>query len=128
MMRRLIYIVILVALFGCSKSPEVLVIVGGHEYDIDLKIEVLDPTHPVTRGIGEFMIHDEGYFNIQINEEVHPLLGTKHPNCAPQVAWINQCNRSTCLYLMFGHDKVAYENEHFKLLLSNSIQWLSNPN
>ena len=100
---------------------------SGYADDLDLKIEVLDPSHPVTRGIGEFVIHDEGYFNIQINQEVHPLLGTSHQHCAPLVAWINQCQQSTCLYLMFGHDKLAYVNEHLKLLLQNAIQWLSNP-
>jgi len=100
---------------------------SGYAHDLDLKIEVLDPSHPVTRGIGEFMIHDEGYYNIQINQEVHPLLATSHQHCALHVAWINQCQQSTCLYLMFGHDKRSYVNEHFKLLLQNSIQWLSNP-
>ena len=99
---------------------------SGYAHDVDLKIEVLDPNHPVTRGISEFVIHDEGYYNIQINQEVHPLLGTSHPYCASQVAWENQANNSTCIYLMFGHDKQAYVNEHLKLLLQNSIQWLSN--
>ena len=100
---------------------------SGYAHDLDLKIKVLDHSHPITRGIGEFLIHDEGYYNIQINKEAQPLLGTTHQFCAPQVAWINQCQQSTCLYLMFGHDKQAYSNEHLKLLLQNSIQWLSNP-
>jgi hypothetical protein len=99
----------------------------GYAHDLDLKIEVLDRSHPVTRGIDEFVIHDEGYYNIQINQKIHPLLGTSHQHCAPQVAWINQYQQSTCLYLMFGHDKQAYVNEHLKLLLQNSIQWLSKP-
>ncbi len=97
-------------------------------HDIDLEIEVLDPAHPVTRGIHEFTIHDEGYSNIIVHENVHVLLGTNHPLCAPLVAWENQWHKSTCLYFMFGHDKKAYSNEHFKLLLQNSIQYLSKPN
>jgi type 1 glutamine amidotransferase len=100
---------------------------SGYAHDVDLKIEVLDPNHPVTRGISEFVIHDEGYYNIQINQEVHPLLGTSHPYCASQVAWENQANNSTCIYLMFGHDKQAYTHVSLKLLLQNSIQYLSNP-
>jgi type 1 glutamine amidotransferase len=99
---------------------------SGYAHDLDLTIEVLDPEHPVTRGIGEFVIHDEGYYNIQVKSGVHPLLGTQHPSCAPQVAWENRWNNSTCIYLMFGHDKQAYSNEHLKLLLRNSIQYLSN--
>lgn len=97
---------------------------SGYAHDMDLKIEVLDLSHPVTRGIGEFMIHDEGYYNIQISKEVHPLLGTSQRYCAPQVAWVNQCDRSTCLYLMFGHDKQAYANASLHHLLENSIFWL----
>jgi len=99
---------------------------SGYAHDLDLKIEVLDPSHPVTRGIGEFVIHDEGYYNIQINQEVIPLLGTKHSHCAPLVAWENQWENSTCLYLMCGHDKQAYNNVSLKLLLKNSVQYLSN--
>jgi len=99
---------------------------SDYAHDIDLKIEVIDRSHPVTQGVDEFTIHDEGYYNIQIMQEVLPLLGTEHPHCAPLVAWENQWENSTCLYLMFGHDKQAYVNEHFKLLLQNSIQYLSN--
>lgn len=98
---------------------------SGYAHDLDLEIHVLDPEHPVTRGIGEFLIHDEGYYNIQVEPGVHPLLGTQHPYCASQVAWENQWNNSTCLYLMFGHDKQAYANEHLTLLLENSIHYLS---
>lgn len=100
---------------------------SGYAHDLDLKIEVLDPSHPVNQGIDEFTIHDEGYYNIQINDKVHPLLGTTHPNCAPQVAWEKHWNNSTCIYLMFGHDKLAYSHESFKLLIQNSVQYLSNP-
>ena len=101
---------------------------SDYEHDIDLLIEVLDPEHPVTRGISEFTIHDEGYYNIQVHEGVHPLLGTSHPHCAPVVAWENKYHNSTNLYLIFGHDKLAYANESFKLLLTNSVQYLTNLN
>jgi type 1 glutamine amidotransferase len=100
---------------------------SGYAHDLDLNIEVLDPNHPVTRGISEFVIHDEGYYNIQINPDVKPLLGTSHPNCSPVMAWENQANNSNCIYLMFGHDKQAYTHVSLKLLLQNSIQYLSNP-
>jgi len=100
---------------------------SGYAHDLDLKIEVLDPSHPVTSGIGEFVIHDEGYYNIQISPEAHPLLGTQHPYCASRVAWENRWNKSTCLYLMFGHDKQAYAHSSLKLLLENSLHYLAKP-
>jgi len=99
-------------------------LLSDFKHDIDLEIEVLDPDHPVTRGVDNFVIRDEGYSNIQINEGIHPLLGTNHPDASPLVAWVNNHDQSTIIYMMLGHDKHAYGNESFHLLLSNSIQWL----
>jgi hypothetical protein len=98
---------------------------SGYRHDIDIPVKVLDPNHPVTEGVDDFVIHDEGYSNIRINKDVHPLLGTTHADCAPLLAWVNRYQNSTCLYLMLGHDSVAYANENFRILLYNSIQWLS---
>lgn len=107
---------------GYASDPDQL---SGYAHDLDLEIQVLDPTHPLTRGIGEFSIHDEGYDHIQINGGVQALLGTRHPQCAPLVAWENRWQNSTCLYLMFGHDKLAYTNENFRHLLQNAIHYVS---
>jgi len=98
---------------------------SAYRHDIDIQVKVLDPNHPVTAGVEDFVIHDEGYSNIRISKDVHPLLGTSHPDCAPLMGWVNQYQNSTCLYLMFGHDSQAYSNENLRLLLNNSIQWLS---
>lgn len=100
-------------------------LLSNYKHDIDLRIEVMDLVHPVTKELKEFVIHDEGLSNIQIQEGIHPLLGTNHPDCAPLVGWVNHYNQSTCLYLMFGHDKYAYANESFQQLLHNSIHWLT---
>jgi len=95
------------------------------KHDIVLEVEVADPLHPVNEGIIDFTILDEGYSNIQINEGIHPLLSTSHPDCAPLVGWVNQAGNSTCVYLMMGHDKHAYENESYRQLVQNAIHWLS---
>ena len=98
---------------------------SGYRHDIDLPITVIDHSHPVTTGVEDFIIHDEGYSNIQISKEIHPLFGTSHPDCSPLVGWVSQANKSTCLYLMFGHDKLAYNNESLLQILNNSIHWLA---
>lgn len=100
---------------------------SGYAHDLDLEIRVLDPTHPVTSGISDFSIHDEGYDHILINNGVKAILGTQNPQCSPVVAWENRWLNSTCLYLMSGHDKQAYSNEHFQRLLQNSIQYVYKP-
>jgi type 1 glutamine amidotransferase len=95
------------------------------KHDIELDIKVEDPDHPVTSGVSDFTIHDEGYSNIQVSEDVQILLTTQHPHCHPLVGWVNQADNATCVYLMLGHDRHAYENEAFQKLVGNSIHWLS---
>lgn len=100
-------------------------LLSDYKHDIDLEIEVLDPDHPVVRGVDDFVIHDEGYSNIQVIEGIHPLLGTNHPDSSPLLAWVNHRDHSTILYMMLGHDRNAYSNNSYQLLLYNSIQWLT---
>jgi len=96
-----------------------------YKYDLVLEVKVEDPLHPVNKNISEFTLLDEGYSNIRINEGVHPLLSTRHPDCAPLLGWVNQAGNSTCIYLMMGHDKHTYEDESFRHLVQNAIHWLS---
>ena len=95
------------------------------KHDIDLEVKVADPDHPVTEGVSDFTIHDEGYSNTQVNKNVHPLLTTQHPDCDPLLGWVNKAGNSTSIYLMLGHDRQAYENRSFQLLTQNAIHWLS---
>ncbi len=96
-----------------------------YKHDLDLDIHVYDAGHPVTRGITDFTIHDEGYGNILVNEGVHVLLSTSHPDCAEKIAWTSHCGHSDIVYLMLGHDANAYRNESFRKLVQNAIFWVS---
>jgi type 1 glutamine amidotransferase len=99
---------------------------SDYAHDLDLEIQVLDPDHPVTKGIADFRIRDEGYSNIRLSPDIHPLFGTNHPQSAPMMGWVHQSQNSSVVYLMFGHDRHAYENESLRQIMENSIRWLSN--
>jgi hypothetical protein len=98
---------------------------SDYEHDIELDVQVTDPLHPVTEGIGAFTIMDEGYSNVSYMPGITPLLKTDHSACSPVIGWVNSSDRSTIVYLMLGHDRHAYSNEAFQQLLVNSITWLS---
>jgi len=98
---------------------------SDYAHDLELDVQVLDPNHSITRGVEDFRIHDEGYSNIRISPDIHPLFGTPHPQCAPMMGWIHPYQNSTIVYLMFGHDKLSYENESLRQIMANSIGWLS---
>lgn len=98
---------------------------SGYEHDLDLMITVIDQENPVTKGIQDFQIHDEGYSNVEILPSVTPLLGTSHQACSQYVAWTNEYKNSRIVYIMLGHDRNAYENPSFRKLINNSISWVS---
>lgn len=98
---------------------------SGYKHDLNLEVSVLDPDHPVLTGISDFTIHDEGYSNISMLPTVYPLLSVDHPEAAKYVGWANNYKNSRIVYLMLGHDKLAYSNESFRQLLQNSIQYVS---
>ena len=91
--------------------------------DITLEIKVADKNHPVTKNINDFTIYDEGYQSIKISADIHPLLSTNHPDCAPTVAWTNSYGKSRIVYILLGHGKEAHENENYRKLVYNSIIW-----
>ncbi len=98
---------------------------SDYKHDIDMEIEVVDSQHPVTRGMEDFTIHDEGYSNITLAEGITPLLKTDHSDSSPLMGWTLTSDQSTIVYLMPGHDRQAYENPAFRQLMQQSIGWLA---
>ena len=99
---------------------------SGYKHDIVLEVKITAPDHPVTRGLSDFRIHDEGYSNIGINDDVTPLLSTSHPDCSPIVAWANEYNNSKIVYILLGHDNNSWSNDNFRTLFRNAISWTGN--
>lgn len=92
---------------------------------IDMDIKVVDKNHHVTRNVTDFSIHDEGYQNIKMSPGIHPLLSVSHPDCSPIIGWTNYYGNSSIVYLLLGHGSHAYENENYRKLIYNSINWVA---
>jgi type 1 glutamine amidotransferase len=127
--------------FGNDSWPEYTKIVGGkyhrsswmkndveqppssYRYDVTMQIRVEDPNHPITKGVTDFEIVDEGYYDTEILPTVHPLLSTDSKYSAPLVAWTNEYGNSRIVTFTLGHDKQAWENPMFIKVLSQAIVW-----
>ena len=96
---------------------------SDYMHDIVLQVRVVDKSHPVTEGIDDFEILDEGYSNTTLLPGVQHLLETSHPDCDPCIGWTHPVKNSTVVYLMGGHDKHAYENPSFRKLILNAIMY-----
>jgi type 1 glutamine amidotransferase len=98
---------------------------GRYKHDLDLLVNIVDSSNFITKGMKDFTIHDEGYSNINVEEGVNPILKTSNPYCAEFLGWTNTYSNSKIVYLMGGHDRLAYGNESYKRLIRNSLRYLS---
>jgi len=96
---------------------------SSFKHGMDISVQIADKEHPITRGVENFLIHDEGYKNVYVREGVHVLLKTDHPDVAAELAWTTQYGKGTIFVIALGHDKHAYENPHFRKILAQGIQW-----
>lgn len=125
---------------------------SGYRHGVTHEISVV-AEHPVTAGVpAEFQITDELYLYEVFEEDVTPLLvsdydfvrdnfyssahvvlrgrmhdnaGWDHPPGSNLVGWTREVGKSRIVYLQSGDDPVAYANEHFRRLIANAIEWVS---
>ena len=93
------------------------------EHGVHFKLHMADPTHPVTRGIKDFEIHDETYKLFDVSSEVHPLVTTDEPKSNKVIGWWKTYGPARVVYLQSGHDHFAYENPNYQQMLRQAIQW-----
>jgi len=94
-----------------------------YRHDVDIAVKITDPSHPVTKGLVDFTIHDEVYGQFSVLPGVTPLLTTDHPESSPVIAWTHRYENSRIIYIQLGHDHVAYENAAFKKLAHQAVLW-----
>ena len=97
-----------------------------YRHDVNLPVTVVDKNHPITKGMDDFVIHDEAYGNFKVLPTVHPLLQTMHPESGKIIGWSNNYGKSRIVYLQLGHDHYAYENPNYRLLIKQALEWVQN--
>ena len=94
----------------------------AHEVNMNIRIE--DRNHPITRGLEDFVLFDEAYLDLYISPDVHVLLTTDFPEATREIAWINRFGNSPIFSFTSGHDQNAFNNENFRKLIRQGIDWL----
>ena len=96
---------------------------SAYKHGMHFKIHVVDPNHPVTRGVTDFEIHDETYNLFDVAKDVHPLLTTEEPESNRIIGWAKTYGAARVVYLQSGHDHFAYENPSYQQILKQAIRW-----
>ena len=94
-----------------------------YRHDVDFKIHVADPAHPITRGVADFAIHDETYGGFEVKPDSHVLLTTDEPSNGRNLAWWKTYGAARVVYLQLGHDHQAWDNPNYRRLLEQAIRW-----
>jgi hypothetical protein len=124
---------------------------SGYRFDVHQTFTVVAPEHPVCAGLPHtFELTDETYLCPVFDDDVIPLLvtdaprtdhdhwsttlalsgrrgerdGWHHPPGSALAAWVKTSGRSPVAYVQPGDGPSAFENEHYRTLLANAIQWV----
>lgn len=93
---------------------------------------ITDRTHPVTCGVGNFEMVDEGYDHVVVEPGAHVLMTSDFPTGNPPVAWTWDYRGRRVFLLQPGHGSLglpadhgptAYQNPSFLRLLERAIFW-----
>ena len=94
------------------------------KHDVVFKLQVANQSHPITKGLSDFEIHDETYKLFDFfSEGSTVLLTTDEPLSNREVAWARAYGSARVAYIQGGHDHFAYENPSFRKLLAQAIRW-----
>lgn len=93
-------------------------------HDLHFNVHVVDKRNPVTKGISDFPIFDETYKGYYVAAGVTPILTTDEPSSTPQIGWTKKYGKARIVVLQSGHDVPTFENENFRKLLKQAIEWV----
>lgn len=93
------------------------------EHGQEIPVKVADKDHPITKGLDDFVIHDETYGNTYVSPSVHVLLKADNPKNVVPFAWTNHYGKSRIVYFQAGHDSDAWKHPCFLEILMRSMRW-----
>lgn len=124
---------------------------SGYVFDVEHTIDVVDPDHPICRGLGHsFRLTDELYCSPVLEDDVVPLMRTRFPvgdssrfysadlairgrrNCndgwthpagSDLVAWVKKAGNAPLTYIQFGDGPITYVDPNFRQVIRNAVTW-----
>jgi type 1 glutamine amidotransferase len=96
-----------------------------YQHDVEMRIQVVDIDHPITRGLSDWIMVDESYLMPDAPGDNQILLKTEYPENMATVAWTRQYQTNRIFCLQSGHDDQTWQDENFKTVLRRGVIWSS---
>lgn len=81
--------------------------------------------HPVLKGVGPLLIHDETYNNMWLSPRIEVLMETSHPENDRPVVYIGPHAKARSIYIQPGHSAQTMRDPGFQRLLRNALFWVA---
>jgi len=97
----------------------------GHGPLERFRTEVVDPNHPITRGVTDFFTADEQHTPPYDTNKVHLLLRNRSDDGKTVAAagWAYEPGRGRLCHLANGHTRDALNHPMYQLLMRNAVNW-----
>jgi type 1 glutamine amidotransferase len=96
----------------------------GHGPLERFRVEVVDPNHPITRGVSDFSIADEQHTPPYDMDKVHLLLRNRSDDGAVAAAgWVYEPGKGRLCHLANGHTRESLQHPMYQQLLRNAVRW-----
>lgn len=97
----------------------------GHGPLERFRVEVVDPDHPITRGVRDFSVADEQHTPPYDKDKVHLLLRNRSDDGKVRAAagWAYEPGRGRLCHLANGHTREALLHPMYQLLMRNAVNW-----
>jgi type 1 glutamine amidotransferase len=94
-------------------------------------IKIANTQHPITRGLGDFSLKDELYYNLQMLPGVEPLATTDYAGGTWPVAWTRTYGAGRVFHTPLGHRDFGpgkddpVRNPNLLKLITQGIDWVA---
>lgn len=97
--------------------------VSNYTHNVKMKVQIVNPDHPITRGMQDFEIQDETYNLVEVFPNVKPLVKTEHPASMKIIGWTHTYGKSPVVFIQPGHGPKVFGNPNYRKLIMQSIRW-----
>ena len=94
-----------------------------YKHDIDFSVCIEDASHPITRGLSDFEVHDETYKSCGFEKDNHVLLTTDHPTSDESIGWVRKYGKARICCIQVGHGPSVYADPNYRRLIARAIRW-----
>ena len=118
------------ASFCFLNSPEYIALVGAQFQKHGMgqfETTVVDPDHPIIKGLEPFRTWDETYVHTKHNAKDRHVLQTRDDQSGSEPwTWVRAQGKGRVFYTAYGHDARTWGHPGFHDLVERGIRWAAN--